>query len=54
MDVEQELSNRQAGVPVALTPLGELYLSWKGWSIDAERERLEKRSPKVEAELASG
>jgi valyl-tRNA synthetase len=41
----------EAGVPVAITPLGELYLLIAGGDKSAERERLEKEIGKLENEL---
>ena len=39
------------GVPVAMTPLGELYLLITGGDKQAERDRLEKEIAKLENEL---
>ena len=41
----------EAGVPVAMTPLGELYLLIAGGDKSAERERLDKEIAKLENEL---
>ncbi|PYJ50624.1 MAG: valine--tRNA ligase [Verrucomicrobia bacterium] len=41
----------EAGVPVAVTPLGELFLAIAAGDKTAERERLDKEIAKVEAEL---
>jgi valyl-tRNA synthetase len=41
----------EAGVPVAMTPLGELYLEMAGGDKAAERERLEKEIARLENEL---
>jgi valyl-tRNA synthetase len=41
----------EAGVPVAMTPVGELYLLIAGGDKSAERERLEKEIGKLENEL---
>jgi valyl-tRNA synthetase len=41
----------EAGVPVAMTPLGELYLLIAGGDKAAERDRLEKEIAKLENEL---
>ena len=41
----------EAGVPVAVTPLGELFLASAAGDKTAERERLDKEIAKVEAEL---
>src|SRR6184192_3432818 len=41
----------EAGVPVAVTPLGELFLTIAAGDKTAERERLDKEIVKVEAEL---
>lgn len=41
----------EAGVPVAMTPLGQLYLLMSGADRSAERERLEKEVARVENEL---
>jgi len=41
----------EAGVPVAVTPLGELFLTIAAGDKTAERERLDKEIAKVEAEL---
>jgi len=41
----------EAGVPVAVTPLGELFLAIAAGDQTAERERLDKEIAKVEAEL---
>ncbi len=39
------------GVPVALTPLGEIFLSTSGTDKKAERDRLDKEISKIEGEL---
>jgi valyl-tRNA synthetase len=41
----------EAGVPVAMTPLGELYLEMAGGDKAAERDRLEKEIARLEIEL---
>ena len=41
----------ESGVPVAMTPLGEIYLVTTGGDKTAERERLEKEIAKLENEL---
>ena len=41
----------EAGVPVAMTPLGELYLLIAGGDKSAERDRLEKEIARLENEL---
>ncbi|HEY8834698.1 MAG TPA: hypothetical protein VIM09_03880, partial [Chthoniobacterales bacterium] len=41
----------EAGVPVALTPLGELYLIMATGDKGAERERLDKEIARLEGEL---
>jgi valyl-tRNA synthetase len=41
----------EAGVPVAMTPLGELYLEMAGGDKAAERERLDKEIARLENEL---
>jgi len=41
----------EAGVPVAMTPLGELYLLIAGGDKSAERDRLDKEIAKLENEL---
>ncbi len=41
----------EAGIPVAVTPLGELFLAIAAGDQTAERERLDKEIAKVEAEL---
>src|SRR5207245_9854540 len=41
----------EAGVPVELTPLGELFLAIAAGDKTAARERLDKEIAKVEAEL---
>ena len=41
----------EAGVPVAMTPLGELYLLIAGGDKSAERERLDKEIARLENEL---
>jgi valyl-tRNA synthetase len=41
----------EAGVPVAVTPLGELYLQMAGGDKSAERERLDKEIARLENEL---
>ena len=41
----------EAGVPVALTPLGELYLLITGGDKSAERDRLDKEIARLENEL---
>ena len=41
----------EAGVPVAVTPLGELYLQMAGGDKAAERDRLEKEIARLENEL---
>jgi valyl-tRNA synthetase len=41
----------EAGVPVAMTPLGELHLIIAGGDSSAERDRLEKEIAKLENEL---
>ena len=41
----------EAGVPVALTPLGELYLLIAGGDKSAERDRLDKEMARLENEL---
>jgi valyl-tRNA synthetase len=41
----------EAGVPVAVTPLGELFLAIAAGDKTAERERLDREIAKVEAEL---
>ena len=41
----------EAGVPVALTPLGELYLLIAGGDKSAERDRLDKEIARLENEL---
>jgi len=41
----------EAGVPVAVTPLGELFLAIAAGDKTAERKRLDKEIAKVEAEL---
>ena len=41
----------ESGVPVAMTPLGEIYLATTGGDKTAERERLEKEIAKLETEL---
>jgi valyl-tRNA synthetase len=42
----------EAGVPVAMTPLGELYLLIAGGDKSAERERLDKEVARLENELS--
>ena len=39
------------GVPVAMTPLGEIFLSTRGTDKKAERDRLDKEIAKIEDEL---
>ena len=41
----------EAGVPLALTPLGELYLMIEAGDQSAERDRLDKEITKLENEL---
>jgi valyl-tRNA synthetase len=41
----------EAGVPVAMTPLGELYLEMAGGDKAAERDRLDKEIARLENEL---
>jgi valyl-tRNA synthetase len=41
----------EPGVPVAVTPLGEIFLIVAGADKEAERERLEKEIARVEEEL---
>ncbi|HEX8490782.1 MAG TPA: class I tRNA ligase family protein, partial [Chthoniobacterales bacterium] len=41
----------EAGVPVAVTPLGELYLEMAGGDKSAERDRLDKEITRLENEL---
>jgi valyl-tRNA synthetase len=41
----------EAGVPVAMTPFGELYLLIAGGDKSAERDRLDKEIAKLESEL---
>jgi valyl-tRNA synthetase len=41
----------EAGVPVAITPLGELYLVLAGGDKTAERDRLDKEIARLENEL---
>jgi valyl-tRNA synthetase len=41
----------EAGVPVAMTPLGELYLQMAGGDKAAERDRLDKEISRLENEL---
>ncbi|MFL6569786.1 MAG: class I tRNA ligase family protein, partial [Chthoniobacterales bacterium] len=44
-------SDGTSGLPVAVTPLGKLYLVIEGGDKEAERQRLEKEIGKVEQEL---
>lgn len=39
------------GVPVAMTPIGEIFLTISGGDVAAERERLDKEIAKIETEL---
>jgi valyl-tRNA synthetase len=41
------------GVPVAMTPLGEIFLVISGGDIAAERDRLDKEIAKIEGELSA-